>query len=116
MSGELSWETHVERDTLTETGGVPGAISGVCCVTDPLQIARVMLSKSCHLSLAGSMYPGSVLPAWLRSTLQTAACTSGTAAHTSGIAFMGQVGTSDVTLQSRFILPDGLDSEKDTEV
>lgn len=101
-----------------ETRGVPGAISGVCCVTGPLQIARVMFSKSCHVSLAGSMYPGSVLPAWLRSTLQTAACTSGTAARTSGIAAMGRVGTSDVpsALQSHFILPDSLDTEKDTEV
>lgn len=69
-------------------------------------MARVMLSKSRHLSLAGS-----ALPAWLRSTLQTAACASGTAA-------MGQVGTCDVpgALQSHFILPGSLDPEEDTEV
>lgn len=57
-----------------------------------------MLSKSCHLPLAGSPDPGSVLPAWLRSTLPTAACTPGAAAA-------GPAGTSVCqALCSHFIL------------
>lgn len=73
----------------------------------PLETARAMLPQSCHLSRAGAMYPGSVLPEWLWSTLQTASCTSGTAA---GV----QVGTSDVpgTGQSQFTLPSSLDLKK----
>ena len=64
----------------------------------PLQTAR-MLSKSGYLSLAGLTHPGSVLPAWLQSTLQTVVGTSGNSCSR-------QLSTSAVpsTLQDHLII------------